>query len=146
MLWGLDNVVAVIRRYDHFFQELYSRGRPDPDVEFNEEWKYYVVDFQGWSRQSIPLCVAREYYFHFGSLVGHEEGRTIVSFRRWEPNFTTSAQPAESMETEGRTSMIRGSLEIRELHRSRHAPERNNSFDWDGRPSFQGNTLGTSLS
>lgn len=42
---------AVIRDFDHYFQGIYSGGHPDPDVEFNDDWFYYVVDFQGWSRR-----------------------------------------------------------------------------------------------
>ncbi|EDR00805.1 uncharacterized protein LACBIDRAFT_333861 [Laccaria bicolor S238N-H82] len=124
-------------KFDHFFQDLCSEGRPDPTVEFNDEWTYYVVDFQGWSRRRIPLCVAREYYVRFGSNVGHEAAGTMVLFRRWEPlnNFATSSQPTESMEVEGNISMVRDSLEIRELHRSKHTPVHNAICDWEGQPT-----------
>lgn len=80
-LQGLDNELAVMRRFDHFFQDLGSEGRPDLTVEFDDEWRYYVVDFQGWSRRSIPLCIAREYYVQFSSNVGHEDDRMMVLFR-----------------------------------------------------------------
>ena len=138
-LQGLEDEIVLMLKFDHFFQEVCDGGRPDPNVEFEEDWRYYVVDFQGWCRRSIPLCVAKEYYIRFSSTVGHEEGRTIVLFRRWEPldNFTTAAQPAESMDIEGSMSMVRGSLEIRELHRSKHAPDHNCVFDCDGRTSSQ---------
>ena len=136
-LHGLDDEISMMLKFDDFFQELASEGRPDPSVEFDEDWEYYVVDFQGWSRRSIPVCVAEEYYIRFSSYVGHENGRTIVLFRRWEPldNLPEPVQPEESMDVEGSTSMVRGSWEIRELHRSKHAPEQNGQFDWDGRPS-----------
>ena len=100
--------MAVVHKFDQFFQELCSEGRPDPNVEFADNWKYYVVDFQGWSRRMIPLCVAREYYVRFGSSVGHEMDGTMVLFRRWESlnNFATSMQPTESMEFEGKASMV----------------------------------------
>ena len=124
----------MIVKFDHFFQEVYEDGRPDPNIEFNDDWRYYVVDFQGWSRWAIPLCVAKEYYIRFSSNVGHENDETIVLFRRWEPmdNVSTSIQPTESMDMDAGTSMVRGSLEIRELHRSKHAPGRTSLFDLDG--------------
>ncbi|KIJ92329.1 hypothetical protein K443DRAFT_135317 [Laccaria amethystina LaAM-08-1] len=133
-LQGLDNEVATMLRFDHFFQDVGADGRPDPDMEFNDDWRYYVVDFQGWSRRSVPLCVAKEYYVRFGSAIGHEDGSTMVLFRRWEPmdNVTTSPQAAQPMSMDGSTSMVRGSLEIRELHRSKHAPELGSPFDWNG--------------
>ena len=63
----------------------------------------------------------------------------MVLFHQWEPldNFTTAAQPAESVDIEGSMSMVRGSLEIRELHRSKHAPDHNCIFDCDGHTSSQ---------
>ena len=142
-LKGLENEIAVMLKFDRFFQELCVEGRPDPSVDFDDDWRYYVVDFQGWSHRNIPLCVAREYYVRFGSSVGHEEGGTMVLFRRWESlnNFATSTQPTESMEIEGNASMVRGSSEIRELHRSKHAPGRHTVFDWDGRPSSRRDSL-----
>jgi hypothetical protein len=135
-LQEMDNEIETIVKFDHFFQEVCENGRPDPSVEFDDEWRYFVVDFQGWSRRSIPLCVTKEYYVRFSSIVGHEDDRTIVLFRRWEPMdyVSTSAQPTESMDIDAGTSMVRGSLEIRELHRSKHAPGYNSMFDWDGCP------------
>jgi len=132
----LDNEIETIVKFDHFFQEVCEDGRPDPNVEFNEEWWYYVVDFQGWSRRSITLSVAKEYYIRFSSSVGHKDDRTIVLFRRWEPmdNVSMAAQPTELMDIDTSTSMVRGSLEIRELHRSKHAPEHGSLFDWNGHP------------
>ena len=102
-----------------------------------------MVDFQGWSRRAIPLCVAKEYYIRFSSNVGHENDETIVLFRRWEPmdNVSTSVQPTESMDMDAGTSMVRGSLEIRELHRSKHAPGRTSLFDLDGRPYSRQDSL-----
>ena len=146
-LQGLDEDILTILKFDHFFQELCGEGRPDPDVEFDEEWQYYVVDFQGWSRRCIPLSVAKEYYVRFGSSIGHEDGGTMVLFRRWESmdNLSTMAQPAQSLGSEGSMSMVRGSLEIRELHRSKHAPGRDALFDRDGRSFSQRDFRGIPL-
>lgn len=74
--------LSVAKNYDHFLQDVVSEGQPDPDVEFDEEWCYYVVDFQDWSRCHIPLRVAREYYVLFASSISNENGITVVVFRR----------------------------------------------------------------
>ena len=118
---------AVIRQYDHFFQEVASSGRPDPDVQFDEEWEYYVVDFQGWSRRCIPLTVAQEYYILFASTVEREMQSTVVLFRRWEPldNFEVGLPcfVGPTRDDETRNSFVRGSYEIRELHKFRLVSE-----------------------
>ena len=57
--------LSVAKQYNHFLQDIVGEGCPDPDVEFIEDWCYFVVDFQGWSRHCIPLWVACEYYVLF---------------------------------------------------------------------------------
>jgi len=91
----LDLDFAVIKDFDHYFQGIYSGGCPDLDVKFNDDWFYYVVDFQGWSCRQIPLCVAQHYYLLFMSSVSVEEGVNVVLFRHWEQlnNFSTDQPP-----------------------------------------------------
>ena len=131
--WADD--FAVIQQYDHFFQEIAIDGRPDPDVRFDDDWEYYVVDFQGWSWRRIPMGVAQEYYILFASTVDRESQGTTVLFRRWEPldNLTDGLPhlvgPTES--SEGCSSFTRGSCEIREMHKFKHAPVLGEHFDLD---------------
>lgn len=128
---------VVIQQYDHFFQEISVNGRPDPDVRFDDDWDYYVVDFQGWSRCWIPIMVAQEYYILFASTVDREDLRTVVLFRRWEPldNFDGGlprlVRPAG--EGEEYNSIARGSCKIREMHKFKHAPVSTRRYDLDGR-------------
>ncbi|EDQ98479.1 uncharacterized protein LACBIDRAFT_300221 [Laccaria bicolor S238N-H82] len=128
---------AVIRQYDRFFQETCVKGRPDPDVRFDDDWDYYVVDFRGWSRRRIPISVAQEYYVLFASTVDRESQGTTVLFRRWEPldNLTDGLPhfvgPTES--SEDCSSFTRSSYEIRELHKYKHAPIPGERFDLEGR-------------
>ena len=143
VLQGLDNEIKMIVKFDHFFQEVCEDGRPDLNIEFDEEWWYYVVDFQGWSHRSITLSVAKEYYILFSSSISHEDDRTIVLFCQWEPmdNVSMAAQLTELMDINTSTSMVRGSLEIRELHRSKHTPEHGSLFDWNGCPYSRRDSL-----
>ena len=90
-------------------------GRPDPDVQFDDDWEYYVVDFQGWSRRRIPVSVAQEYYILFASTVDREDHGTVVLFRRWEPldNLTDGLPHLTGLAgVEGCNSVMRGSCEI----------------------------------
>ena len=133
----LDSDFAIVRDFDHYFQAIYSGGRPDPDVEFDDDWCYYVVDFQGWSRRQIPLRVARHYYLLFASSVTNEDGVNVVLFRRWEPlnNFSTAQPPPvvimEGMDPNG---VVRETREIREIHKYNHAPFGNSHYDFEGLP------------
>jgi len=54
-LHDLASDFAIIARFDHYFQETHIEGRPDPDIAFDDDWLYYMEDFQGWSRHQIPL-------------------------------------------------------------------------------------------
>lgn len=129
---------AIIAQYDNYFQEISSGGRPDPDVRFDDEWDYYIVDFQGWARRRIPLSVAQEYYILFSSTVDRQARTTVVLFRRWEPldNFVGGLPRLieHATDSEGRNSFVRGSCEIREMHRFKHAPVLGKRFDAEGRP------------
>ena len=51
----LQDELSMAKGYNHFLQDITNNGQPDPDVEFDDGWSYYMVDFQGWSRHSIPL-------------------------------------------------------------------------------------------
>ncbi|KIJ90559.1 hypothetical protein K443DRAFT_15120 [Laccaria amethystina LaAM-08-1] len=129
---------SIIQQYDLFFQEIPSSGRPDPDVRFDDEWGFYVIDFQGWSRRRIPLSVAQEYYILFASTVERELHSTVVLFRRWEPldNFAGGLPRlvGPTTEDESCSNFVRGSCEIREMHKFKHAPVSGKHFDMDGRP------------
>lgn len=125
-----------IQQYDHFFQEISTNGRPDPDVQLDDDWVYYVVDFQGWCRRRIPLSVAREYYILFASTTIRENHITTVLFRRWEPlDNLVGGLPhlVGSIPGEGCSSVVRGSCEIREMHKFKHAPFLGKRFDLEGR-------------
>ena len=126
----------VIRQYDHFFQEITSSSRPDPDVRFDDEWDFYVVDFQGWSHCRIPLSVAQEYYILFASMVEREAQGTVVLFRRWEPldNFTGGLPwlLSPTVDDESCSNFMRGSCEIQEMHKFKHAPISGKCYDMDG--------------
>ena len=114
-------------------------GRPDPDVVFNDEWCYYVVDFQGWTRRQIPLRVARHYYVLFASLVGKDGDTNFVLFCRWESlgNFSADQPlPAGAMEDVDMNGIVRGTDEIRELHKYHHAPIRTVSSASRNRPQY----------
>ena len=39
-LHRLDNEISLMLKFDDFFQELTSKGRPDPSIEFDEDWEY----------------------------------------------------------------------------------------------------------
>lgn len=144
----LKDHLSVAMKYDQFLQDVSSDGCPDPDVEFDEGWWYYVVDFQGWSRRRIPLRVAREYYVLFALSVEKEGDVTVVLFRRWEAlgNPAALTRPAVALEDDPQGCMIRGADEIRELHKYNHAPVGNWHFDMDGRPASAPSSGNPSLS
>lgn len=140
---------AAIQRYDQFFQEISDGGRPDPDVQFNDEWEYYVVDFQGWSRRCIPLSVAWEYYVLFASTVDREGYTTITLFRCWEPldNFVDGLPRlvGPTSDSDDHNNFVRGACEIWEMHKFKHAPVLNKQFDSDGCPMSPPTSSGGSL-
>ena len=144
----LKDDLSIAKKYDQFLQDVSGDGRPDPDVEFDEGWCYYVVDFQGWSQRRIPLRVAREYYVLFASTVTREEDVTVVLFRRWETlgNPAALARPIVSLEDDPHGCMVRGADEIRELHKYDHAPVGDWHYDMDGRPSSKPSSGALSLS
>ena len=144
----LQDELSVAKRYDQFLQDISDDGRPDPDVEFNEGWCYYVVDFQGWSRRRIPLRVAREYYVLFASTVSYEDDITVTLFRRWETlgNPAALSRPIVALEDDPQGCMIRGADEIRELHKYDHAPVGTWHYDVNGHPSSATASGGSSLS
>lgn len=133
----LQNELSVVKRYDHFLQDVTGDGHPDPDVDFNEDWCYYVVDFQGWSRRRIPLRVACEYYVLFSSVISHEDGLTVVLFPCWETlgNPAALTRPMVALEDDLQGCLIRGADEIRELHKYEHTPVSNWHYNTDGRPN-----------
>lgn len=133
-LQGLSSDFAVLRRFDHYFQELHPEGRPDPDIIFDDNWSYFVVDFQGWSRRQIPLHVAHHYYLLFASSVGMEDESNVVLFRRWEPLGNLLVEQPSAMQDVEESGVVRGTGEIRELHKYNHAPTDGSHFDLDGRP------------
>ena len=104
----LKDDLSIAKKYDQFLQDISGDGRPDPDMEFNEGWCYYVVDFQGWSRRHIPLCIACEYYVLFTSTVTHEEDVTVVLFQCWETlgNPAALARPIVSLEDDPHGCMV----------------------------------------
>ena len=134
---NLQAELAAAKRYDRFLQDVLDDGRPDPDVEFDDGWCYYVVNFQGWLRRRIPIRVARKYYVLFASTVSREDNITLVSFRRWETlgNPAALTRPIEALEDDPEGCMIRGADEIRELHKYNHAPVGSWRYNMDGRPS-----------
>jgi len=138
---------AIIQQYDQFFQEISSGGRPDPDVQFNDEWEYYVVDFWGWSRRHISSSVAQEYYIFFTSTVEREIRSTVVLFCRWEPldNFMDGLPQfvGPAKHNESCSSFIRGSCEIWEMHK--HTPVSGDHFNLDGQSTLLPVSLGGSL-
>ena len=135
----LSSDFALVKCFDHYFQELHVGGHPDPDVEFDDDWLYFIMDFQGWSCRQIPLRVARHYYLLFGSSVSMEGQANVVLFRRWEPldNFLVG-QPLSpaTMEDIEEGSVVRETGEIRELHKHKHAPVDGLHFDLEGRPQY----------
>ena len=144
----LESELSIAKKYDCFLQDVSDEGRPDPDVEFDEGWCYYVVDFQGWSRRRIPLRVAREYYVLFASSISREDDMTVVLFKRWETlgNPAALTRPLVALEDDPQGCMIRGSDEIRELHKYNHAPVGSWHYNDDGRPTSTLNSDSSSFS
>ena len=133
-LQGLSSDFAVMRRFDHYFQELHPEGRPDSDVIFNDNWSYFMVDFQGWSRRQIQLRVACHYYLLFASSVGMEDESNVVLFHRWEPLGNLLVEQPSAMQDVEESGVVRGTGEIRDLHKYNHAPTDGSHVDLDGQP------------
>ena len=89
----------------------------------------------------IDLATAREFTQLFGSHVVRRENRTTVIFRRWEAfNFNESisepAGVASSLVSGDLGDLVRGNIEIREIHKSFFAPVQNQRFDLNGFPDY----------
>lgn len=124
--------------YDEFFQRRVFHNKPSPDLEFRGDWRYAVVDFQGWMCRPIDLETAREFAKRFGSHIVHRGGQTFAIFRRWETfNFDESiAAPAGLADLSVDADLVRGNVEIREIHRSFFAPVQSQRFDLNGFPDY----------
>ena len=65
-----------------------------------------------------------------------EDHATVVLFRRWEPldNLTDGLPRLAGLVGEEKgSSVVRGSCEIREMHKFKHAPFLDKHFDYDSR-------------
>jgi hypothetical protein len=133
----------IMKDYDEFFQRRVFHNKPSPDLEIREDWRYGVVDFQGWMYRPIDVETAREFAKLFGSHVVCRGNRMFAIFRRWEAfNFQESViRPAGGFDSTYIGDLVRGNAEIREIHRSFFAPVQNQKFDLNGFPDY-----GTSLS
>ena len=107
----------------------------------------FIIKVVGTPRRQIPLCVARQYYLLFASSVNTENGGSFVLFRRWEPlnNFSAdSPPPVDVMEDIEMNDSIRGTSEIRELHKYKHAPTGSLRYDLEGHPQSSSQRLKSS--
>jgi hypothetical protein len=136
----------IMKDYDEFFQRRVFHNTPAPDLEFRGDWDYAVVDFQGWMYRPIDLETAREFAKLFGSHVVRREKRTSVIFRRWEAfNFDDSIMaPAGLDDSINARDLVRGNVEIREIHKSFFAPVQRQKFDLNGFPDY-GPSLGDNI-
>ena len=127
-----------MKNYDELFQERVFNGSVAPGINFSEDGHYGVVDFQGWMYRPIPLRTAKEFVTRFGSRIVHHNGRTSVIFRRWEAlTDEASISPPAGLAQEGPDlEVVRGYLEIREMHRSFYAPYDRQKFDLNGFPDY----------
>jgi len=126
-----------MKDYDEFFQRRVFNGKRVEGLEFNESSHYGVVDFQGWMYRPIDATTAFEFAKRLGSHVVQRGDRTSVIFRRWEAlSDKASIIWPTSTSSSANTEVIRGSMEIREIHRSFHAPVQNQRFDLNGFPNY----------
>jgi len=125
-----------MKDYDEFFQWRVFNGKRVEGLEFNES-SHYVVDFQGWMYRPIDATTAFEFAKRLGSHVVQRGDRTSVIFRRWEAlSDEASIIWPTSTSSSTNTEVVRGSMEIREIHRSFHAPVQNQRFDLNGFPDY----------
>ena len=127
-----------MKDYDEFFQRRVFHNERSPDLELREDWDYAVVDFQGWMYRPIDLEMAREFANLFGSHVVHRGNRTSVIFRRWEAFYCRESiiRPTGRADSTPIGELVRGNIEIREIHRSFFAPVQNQKFDLNGFPDY----------
>lgn len=125
----------IMENYDEFFQRRVLGGTIAPELQFSEDWTYAVVDFQGWMYRTIPLATAREFAKRFGSYFVMRGSRKSIIFRRWE---VLDQGGFDAVYGEG--ELVRGQLEIREVHRSFYAPVDRQKFDDNGYPDYSGRT------
>ena len=127
-----------MKDYDDLFQLRVFNGAVSPNIEFRDDWSYAVVDFQGWMYRPIPLRTAKEFVTRFGSHIVYHNKRTTVIFRRWEALYDEASisQPAGTPNDGLDHEIIRGHLEIREIHRSFYAPYDRQKFDLNGFPDY----------
>ena len=132
------NDFEVMKDYDEFFQRRVFHSEPSPDLEFRGDWDYAVVDFQGWMYQPIDLETAKEFAKLFGSPVIQHGNHTSVIFRRWEAfNFDQSIMGrAEVADLSAGGDLVRGNIEICEIHQSFFALVQNQKFDLNGFPDY----------
>ena len=127
-----------MKDYDEFFQRRVFSGKPADGLTFEEDWDYAVVDFQGWMYRPIDLTTALEFAKCFGSHIVRRGNRTSAIFRRWEA-LTDEASLVRSpgvLSVSVNSEIVRGSIEIREIHRSFYAPVQNQKFDLNGFPDY----------
>ena len=121
----------TMQNYDEFFQCRVFDSTVSPELQFLEDWTYAVVDFQGWMYRTIPLATAKEFAKRFGSHFVMRGSHKSIIFRRWEVlNLRDSNAIEEGDE------LVRGQIEIREIHRSFYAPVDRQKFDDNGYPDY----------
>ena len=127
-----------IKDYDEFFQHRVFDGKPAEGLQFDANWSYAVVDFQGWLYRPISLATAYEFAKRFRSHIVQRGNRTSVIFRRWEAltNEASIIWSAGALSPCVNEDVVRGSTEIREIHRSFYAPVQNQKFDLNGFPDY----------
>ena len=130
-----------MKDYDEFFQKRVFDGKQADGLKFIEDWDYAVVDFQGWMYRPICIPTALEFAKLFGSHIVRRGDRTSVIFRRWEA-LTDEASIIWSADVDSNANaeLVRGSMEVREIHRSFFAPVQNQKFDLNGFPDY-GSTM-----
>ena len=132
------NDFEIMKDYDEFFQRRVFHNKPAPDLEFREDWHYAVVDFQGWMYRPIDLETAKEFAKRFSSHIVRRENRTSIIFRQWEAFHIDEsiAEPAGHADWTCGSDLVRGNVEIREIHRSFFAPVQNQRFNLNGFPDY----------
>ena len=128
-----------MKGYDKFFQHHVFDGSVAQGIEFSEDMHYAVINFQGWMYCPIPLRTAMEFITQFGSHIVQHNDRTLVVFRRWEAlHDQASISPPAGTPSEGTdTEVVRGHLEIREIHQSFYVPYDQQRFDLNGFPDYR---------
>jgi len=73
-----------IKDYNEFFQWHVFNSKLAEGLQFDADWSYTIVDFQGWLYRPISIPTMHEFVKHFGSHIVQRGGQTFVIFRRWE--------------------------------------------------------------